>query len=162
MSLLDAGIQLQCCVQDSWVIANASADYGKPSIDVQGAGILPILKGGSNPTRKVPQMSTLNKLCFLCLSFSVSCIAGRQELSWELEAPASWHVMSPPWPQSTSVCPFPPPAPQKQHPSEREEEQAAGFMGPGGWEIIWKVLIIRSLEDGASDSSYNPHSCCAL
>lgn len=90
-------------------------------------------EGGSNPTRKVPQMIALNKFSFVCRTVPLACRAGRQELSWELQAPAWWCVTSFPWPQPTFTCAFPPLFPQKQCPSGREEEQvfACSLCGSG-------------------------------
>lgn len=123
VSLLHAEMQLQCRVQNSCLTATASVGDGKPSTDLKAVVILCILKGGSNPTRNAPTMMALNKLSFLCLAVPMVCVAGKWERSWELEAAASWCVTSPPWSQPTFLWPFPPPAPQKQHPSEREDEQ---------------------------------------
>lgn len=95
-------------------------------LQVMESPLLMWKESGSYLYWKVPKMMALTKLSFLCLTVPVACTAGKQELSWELQAAARWHVTSPPWHQPTFLCPFPPPTPQKQHPSEREEEQAFG------------------------------------
>lgn len=54
MSGLDVEMHLQCCAQDSWLTATASAGDGK-SANVIEVGHLPLLKCSSNPTRNGAQ-----------------------------------------------------------------------------------------------------------
>lgn len=70
----------------------------------------------------VPEMITLNKLSFIQLAVPMACMAGSQKISWELQAPAGWHAMSPPWSQPIFILSFPPPTCHEWHSAEREEK----------------------------------------
>lgn len=106
MSLLDAEMQLQRLVQDTWLPATASAGDGKLSTDVKGVGILPILKGGSNPTKKIPKMITINKLSFLWQS----CGSHGWEAEAELGTPGSSMLVCNKPSQASAHLPLPLPA----------------------------------------------------
>lgn len=54
MSVLDVEMHLQCCAQDSWLTATASAGDRKPFANVKEVWNLLLLKCSSNPTRNGP------------------------------------------------------------------------------------------------------------
>lgn len=104
---------------------------------------------------KVPKMMALTKLCFLCLT--VAFMAGRQELSWEPQAPAWWlkRALSGLSPPSFAPSHLPLPKISSCQRGKKSRPLVADFVGPGEWQTIWKRTNFSQAGELGSDLSFN-------
>lgn len=109
----------------------------------------------------VSKMITWKKLSFIPLAVPMAGMAGSQEVSQELQAPAWWHAMSPPWSQPTFTHSFPPPTCHEQHSSEREEEHTFSC-SLCGTRFLSNHMDLYHFSQPVWCSCCNPDLCWAL